>query len=78
MTIKLTIAAFALGLALPVAATTTATIKAPLPPCVANLQAANPKADATCAPAPLGAHIIPLAGSSDDGFEQDTEQGDTD
>jgi len=77
MTIKLTIAAFALGLALPVAATT-AKIKAPLPPCVANLQAANPKADATCAPAPLGAHIIPLAGSSDDGFEQDTEQGDTD
>lgn len=83
MTNKLTIAALALGLALPVAAATTATITAPteLLPCVAGAQDVAPQADPTCTPIALGANIIPFAGGTDAELEaedEEDEDGDND
>ncbi len=81
MRFKLTIAALALGLALPAAAATIATIAPPatLPPCVTSGKDATPKAaDPTCTPVALGANIIPLATSGDEGSDEDGEGGDND
>lgn len=76
MRFKLTVAALALGLALPAAAATLATLTPPAPqlPCVTSSQDATPKADPTCAPVALGANIIPLA--ADD--EESDNEGDDD
>ena len=80
MRFKLTIAALALGLALPAAAATIATIAPPatLPPCVTSGKDATPKADPTCTPVALGANIIPLAPSGDEESDEDGEGGDKD
>ena len=80
MRFKLTIAALALGLALPAAAATIATIAPPatLPPCVTSGKDATPIADPTCTPVALGANIIPLAPSGDEESDEDGEGGDKD
>jgi len=87
MTLKLTLLALALGLALPVAAATTATISPAtvLPPCqtapqdaTAKADTKSPKADVICAPAMLGANIIPLVGGTDDDSQEHDDEGDND
>jgi hypothetical protein len=80
MTLKRTIAAITLGLALPAAAATTAelTTKAPLPPCATSAPPAAPNAEPTCLTVALGANINPLAKGTDDDRSEDANDDGSD